>query len=190
MKIRILFTLLSMFFVTAVSAQEETEKLTDIEGSTDHPLFSRLPNFFIVEYDQNFDRIDIVGTGGNNISVEGMKTYIMYQFDKASGKKAPSAFQVLKNYEVAIKKIGGTLIHTNNDYLSTFSLKKNGQTTWVSVDTSGDITYLFIVEEQAMEQEITANDLYKKLSEDGTVSLYINFEIGKSIIKSESQPLY
>ena len=38
-----------------------------------------------------------------------------------------------------------------------------------------------------MKQEITSDDLFKTLSDEGRITLYINFETGKSDIKPESQ---
>jgi outer membrane protein OmpA-like peptidoglycan-associated protein len=37
-----------------------------------------------------------------------------------------------------------------------------------------------------MEQEITANDMWKALQKDGFMALYINFDTNKSTIKPES----
>lgn len=40
---------------------------------------------------------------------------------------------------------------------------------------------------EAMKQEIQASEIFEKLNTEGHISLYINFETGKSDIKTESQ---
>lgn len=40
-----------------------------------------------------------------------------------------------------------------------------------------------------MKQEIQANEMFEAINKDGFIALYINFETGKSDIKSESQPI-
>lgn len=38
-----------------------------------------------------------------------------------------------------------------------------------------------------MKQEVTANEMFEKIKAGGSLTLYINFETGKSAIKNESQ---
>ncbi len=184
-KIKTLFAFLLCFNLFLVNAQDE-EKPVDVEGSKDHPMLTRMPNFYIQRYEQNFDRVEMTGAGGNFIYPEGTKTYITYFFDETSGQKKPGPYQILKNYEAALKKIDGMLVYSNNEFVSTFSLKKNGATTWIGLESGEGFYYLTIVEVEALKQEVAANELYKQLSEQGSVALYINFETGKSTIQPES----
>jgi len=45
---------------------------------------------------------------------------------------------------------------------------------------------LRIVEKEQMRQDVTASDMLDALNKDGRVTLYINFDTGKSTIKPES----
>ena len=40
-----------------------------------------------------------------------------------------------------------------------------------------------------MKQDFTASDMFEALNRDGHVSLYINFDTGKSVIRDESMPI-
>jgi outer membrane protein OmpA-like peptidoglycan-associated protein len=114
---------------------------------------------------------------------------IHYYFDEDSGKKNPSLFQIIKNYENAIKRIGGKVVFTDNESNATYVIKKDGHETWVKLQAvnSGFVYYLTIVEVTPMEQEITASALFTKLEAEGSVALYINFDTGKASIKPDSQ---
>jgi OmpA-OmpF porin, OOP family len=161
----------------------------DLEGSKDHPMLSRMSNFFIGEYETNYDRVEMWKADGAEIYIEGEKTYLYYFFDENSGKKNPSPFQIVKNYENAIKRIGGKVIYTDNEAIGTYMVKKDGQETWVKLQVvnSGYVYYLTVVEKTPMEQEINAAAIFDKLNSEGSVALYINFDSGKSTITADSQ---
>jgi outer membrane protein OmpA-like peptidoglycan-associated protein len=48
---------------------------------------------------------------------------------------------------------------------------------------------LIVVEREAMKQDVTAGDMLNALNKAGHITLYINFDTGKSTIKPESQPV-
>lgn len=72
----------------------------------DHPLFTRMANFFIQEYDsKDFDSMEFVGQNDEVTVVEGKKTTLSDLIKE--GAKAPSYLQILNNFENAAKKMGG-----------------------------------------------------------------------------------
>ena len=169
----------------------------DADGSKEHPMFpNRMPNYLISEYASNFDAVDFtVGHSETKlVTKEGTKTSINYGFDNESGKQMPSVLQILRNYETAAKKIGGTTVFLNaTDYkLATFMIKKGNSETWVKVEMGPNDAVNFtltILELEAMKQEITSDDILTALNTDGHISLYINFATGKSDIDPESQKI-
>ena len=48
---------------------------------------------------------------------------------------------------------------------------------------------LTILEIEGMKQDISANIMLDSLKQTGSITLHINFETGKSVIKPESQPI-
>ncbi|MGD0343236.1 MAG: OmpA family protein [Bacteroidales bacterium] len=161
----------------------------DAEGCKDHPFFTRMPNFFITDCSQNFDKLEYYISDGVTDTKEGELTKISYSFPDDATLKAPSPLQIIKNYENAIIKLGGKKIYVNEHDL-TYSLKKNSKEYIICVTMNGDIMHeLRVLDIALMKQEITANDILDALNKDGYIALNILFDIGKSTIQNESLPV-
>ncbi|MBW2024232.1 MAG: OmpA family protein [Deltaproteobacteria bacterium] len=153
----------------------------DAKGCRDHPMFTRLPNYYQVEF---------MDEKGNEIEVEGRVHSADYWIKE--GFKAPSDLQVLRNFQNAIKKIGGKVVKQGKSetYLK---LRKAGKTYWVIVDTTNDGEHyeLTIVEKADMVQEVVADakSLMNAIQTTGHASIYgIYFDFNKADIKPESEP--
>jgi outer membrane protein OmpA-like peptidoglycan-associated protein len=164
----------------------------DIENSRDHPLFTRLPDYYIDKYEENeFDVYDgFVDNDGSYKTVEGRKFHINYHFKE--GTKYLSDAQIKGNYREAFRKIGG-VIHYEDGYNVHMSLDKGGKVTWVRVHpwNGGQGIELYIVEEKAMEQYVVADAdaLAKEISLTGKVAVYgIFFDTGKAVVRPDSKP--
>jgi OmpA-OmpF porin, OOP family len=179
------FLFLCLIISLEVLAQE------DAEGCKDHPLFNRMPNYYIIECTKNYGLADLVMADGNSKSIEGYKTMIRYEFNVESGLETPSFFQVFKNYENALKKYGVKRIYLASQY-GTLFFKTEGKSVWLGIDAPGETAgwySLTIMEIEEMKQDIQASDMLDALNKDGHIALYINFGTGKSSIKSESQSI-
>ena len=183
MKKLIIFCAVMLVSIPTIFAQ-------DTEGCKEHPFFSRMPNFIISDCSQKFDKLDYYDANGEIASKEGELTTISYSFPDDESLKVPSQLQVIKNYENAITKLGGTKIYVDKQNL-TCSLKKNSKEYIICVEmTNGNIIHsLYILEVGLMVQEITANEMLDALNTDGYISLNILFETGKSTIQTESLPI-
>lgn len=169
-----------------VMAQE-----TDAEGCKDHPLFTRMKNFYIRSCEKNFDAVEFTVADSKTETVEGDKTVIDYSLKE--GIDPPSALQIIRNYGNAVKSLGGTQLYQDvgGTGSATFKLVKNNREIWVSITTynSNTLIQLTILEKGEMVQEITADAMYNALNKDGFIALYINFDTGKFDIKPESMPI-
>ena len=189
-KILLILTVATLFISNSIVAQQ------DANGCKDSPMFpNRIKNFFISECSSNYDEADFILTAdGSKVErKEGTKTMVRYDFNTESNQPKPSTLQILKNYENALKNIGGVTVIQNaaNGY-GTYKILKNGKVTaWVKIETGGDggtdFYYLTIIQLEAMTQEVTSSSILTALNTDGHIALYINFETGKSDIKPESQ---
>ncbi len=159
---------------------------TDAEGCKDHPMLSRMKDFYLESCDKNFDAQEFILKDGATKSLEGDKYYLRYQLRENAAR--PSPLQIRRNYENAIKGIGGEVIYSAEEQ-ATFRVIKSGKETWVRLDVwnAGSLYDLTILEITAMQQEVTADAMYEALSKDGFIALYINFDTGKSEIKPEAQ---
>lgn len=184
--------ILNCYLILILLALPTTGIAQDIEGSRDHPLFTRLPNYYIDNFQESeFDSYDgFVDSDGSYKTVEGRKFHINYHFKE--GTKYLSDAQIKGNYREAFKKIGG-VVHYEDSYNVHMSLDKGGKVTWVKVHpwNGGQGIELYIVEEKAMEQYVVADAdaLAKEISLTGKVAIYgIFFDTGKAVVKPDSKP--
>lgn len=174
-----------LLLATSVFAAE-----LDAKGCKDPTLLSRFPGFNIQRCTLNDFAAHKFIEAKKEITVEGRYTEIMYFKDEAA--KAPSPLQVLRNYENAIKKIGGVVTEGTEDGELYLKLVKNGAEVWINVSMNIAEQYLLrIIEKGEMKQEIEADAaaLGTGIKNDGRIAVYgIHFDTGKSEIKPDSEP--
>lgn len=160
------------------------------EPGKDHPILSRMPHFHIDSYETNFDRVEIPIGDEDVKPVEGTKTQIYYAYNGEEDQN-PSPLQLLRNHDNAVKKLGGKVLFNDNLRTAGYQITKNNQNIWVKLEVTngGEMYLLTVLEEESMKQEVTANELFNALDKDGFVALYINFDNGKSTIRTESQEI-
>jgi OOP family OmpA-OmpF porin len=161
----------------------------DFKGSKDHPLLTRMPDFYISEYkDTEFDSHKFIGADKNQVVIEGHKYYIAYKLN--TGAAEPGELKIRRNVQDALKKIGGKVVFDDNfNRTSTIVVQKDGKETWIQVLSFNNWYRLNIVERALMKQEIVANAdaMGDDINKTGHVSVYgIYFDTGKSDIKPES----
>ena len=89
---------------TTLCAQE------DAEGGKDHPLVSRLAGYYIDVYEvRDFDACELKVGPDKSVTVAGRMYRISYYTKQ--GVKAASMPEIIRSYENAIKKIGGSVLY-------------------------------------------------------------------------------
>jgi len=185
--------LLSFFLLLISSATRVQAQETEIK---DTPYFSGMPNYTIYDgEDIEFDSYNFFN-GKNCTAVEGKKlkrTYVLKEDAQQS-----SVIQIMRNYANSVRNMGGTIIFegapqdadcAENNGLNMIVGKviKGDNEMWVEVvSLGGDDYYLTIILKEMMKQDVTASNIFETLNRDGHIALYINFDTGKSIIRSES----
>lgn len=176
-----------MLFLAAGAFAQALQK--DATGCKDHPLFNRMPEYWIHSCQQKqFDAYDFPVAKGKVETVEGEYWRANYRVQNTAASK-PSELQVQRNYENAVVKAGGTVVYSEKSK-NTFKLVQDGREIWahlVSDFTGGFI--LVIVQRQAMAQAIVvdAAALADGLKTTGHIAVYdILFDTGKSDLKLES----
>jgi len=180
----LLAILSGLIFATPCTAQQK-----DAANCKDHPLLTRLPDYWIQSCTlKQFDAYKFTTGKNQSTQVEGQFTNIRYQ-PPAGLTTKPSTLQVLRNVENAVKQIGATVLATDQSK-ETMKLTKDGKELWIEAwaDHTGQYI-LTIVEKSAMAQEIVANadafsDGLKKTGHIAVEGIY--FETGKSELKTES----
>ena len=188
-----LLVFILLIFSNGIKAQDK-----DFEYK-DTPWLSRMPNYNIGDAeDIEFDSYNFFN-GKNCNTVEGKKYRRIY-YHKEDAPQL-SAVQISRNYANAIRSMGGTVIYegepqeaecSENDgrYMLVGKVAKDGNELWIEVlPADASEYYITIVLKELMKQDVTASDMFEALNRDGHVSLYINFDTGKSVIRDESMPI-
>jgi outer membrane protein OmpA-like peptidoglycan-associated protein len=184
---KIVGLLLVLFAGSPGLAQDET----DVKGSLDHPLFTRMPGYFISDYNvKEFDRYTSPYATGQDENWEGKVTNLEYYIK--TGAKQASMLQIARNYENAVKKVGGKIL-ANEGRVIEGKIEKNGGVTYVHVEAFNDgRNYaVIVVEKGTMKQDVVADAaaLSASIAATGKVAVYgIYFDTGKSVVKPESNP--
>jgi len=180
------FLIFTILILTSISFAQETDK----DGTQDHPLLSRIPNYYISDQIvKDFDVFTSPYIDKDNVW-EGKFTQTNYSH--IEGTKELSFIQIVRNYENSVKKLGGkTLLSDGRVYHG--KIEKNKGVTYISAEAfnEGRDYTLIIVENKPMEDEVTidAAALNQGISETGKIAVYgIYFDSGKSLIKPESKP--
>jgi OmpA-OmpF porin, OOP family len=185
-----ILVLLSIVFAVPVFAQ-------DADGCKDYPLFNRMPHTTLVECTSKFDQLEFYAAPENFVTKEGMLTTLVYDWSDGADNSnaAPSFLQIVKNYENSITKQGCKRTYFSADDMATLYLKTKGKEMWFVFTDANRLGkekgsfQLGILEIEEMKQEILASDILEELNKNGRIALYINFETGKSAIKTESQKI-
>jgi hypothetical protein len=183
----VLLAVLSLSIVAAPLAAQPK----DAANCKDHPLLSRIPDYWIEACTlKQFDGYAFMSGKGTTTQVEGQFTNIRYR-PPASLTIKPSTLQLLRNVENAVKQVGGTVVATDPSK-ETLKLAKDGKELWIEAwaDYTGKYI-LTIVEKAGMAQDIVANagafaDGLKATGHIAVEGIY--FETGKSELKPESAP--
>ena len=189
----------------------------DAEGCKDHPLFTRLPGYSLTscdmtDYEERKFNVGPArpGPGGTpviaTVPVAGRFYTMEYTLDEGAAKKSP--LQIMRNFQAAVRSAGGTvegewpgwcevslgdsIFRGGNDcanWSTTVKVVKGGRETWTLVHPGGegDTFTLFIMEREAMKQDVAVNELLDAMNKNGFVALYVNFDTAKATIKPDSK---
>lgn len=179
--------LLLLFSCSPLLAQNET----DVKGSLDHPLFTRMPGYYISDYSvKEFDKYTSPYATGQDQNWEGKVTNVEYYITTHAIQA--SMLQIARNYENAIKQIGGMILATDTRVIEG-KIEKNGALTYVHIEAfnEGRNYSVMVVETGAMKQDVIADAaaLHASIAATGKAAVYgIYFDTGKSVMKTESKP--
>ncbi len=137
----IIFTVLILIGITSANK--------DRKGSSDHPLISRMPNFWIASYkDIENDSYIFRDSANNKIKIVGHKYFIEYRLKK--GGQEPGRLVILKNHENALKKIDAKILtRTKKDLYC--KVTKEGIEIWIQVRALDSLYRLTIVESESVD---------------------------------------
>lgn len=198
---------LCLFGTTPAVAQD------DAEGCKDHPLFTRMPNMRIhacssSQFDMRAFPVGPADKDGETkaVEIEGPVEFLHYAMKE--GVTPASGLQIMRNFENAAKKAGGTIEgqwpgwckakyddgrmpNMGNGCMSfalTMKFVKGPKETWAFLMASQDEgSYVMTVtQREAMKQDVSVTEIADKLTKDGFITLSVNFDTGTATITPDS----
>lgn len=179
--------------VIILSAAGLLAEQKDATGCKDHPLFTRMPTYWIHNCDERqFDAHEFVlGVEKGKPTVERVEGHLwrISYYPQATATQKPSDLQIIRNYENAVQKIGGKVLWTSKGR-ATFKILKEGKEFWVDLtaEFTGKYT-LWILQKEGMAQDIQANAeaFGNDIRTTGHAAVYgILFDTDSAAIKPES----
>jgi OOP family OmpA-OmpF porin len=183
--------IVGLWLVLSAAATGLAQNETDVKGSLDHQLFSRMPGYYISSYEvMEFDKYTSPYLSGQDENWEGKVTKLGYSIK--AGAKQESMLQIGRNYENALNKIGARILVSEGRVIEG-KIEKNGAVTYVHVEAfnDGGEYQVVVVEKGTMKQDVVADAaaLSASIAATGKAAVYgIYFDTGKSVVKPESTP--
>ena len=177
-------------FIFVISSGLASAASPDKKGCVDHPVFpTRMPGYSLADCEtKDFDTFHFETGKKDKTGVEGRRTKLSYRIEDRS--KEPSSLEVVRNYDNAIKNVGGTVLFTDRNRFVNGKIVKDGKEIWAQVEKGNGLIWLTVVEKGGMAQNIVANAdaLGNDIKSTGHAAVYgIYFDTRKSEVKSESQ---
>jgi OOP family OmpA-OmpF porin len=183
--------MLRVLLITGLGMATVAAAEPDRKGCTDPALFPvRMPGYFIADCKSaEYDAYDFKLPKGQKQRQEGRFTFVTYRLEK--GQPDPGAVAILRNYENALTKVGGTVAATMDNYWFNGSARLDGREVWTEVERGNGLIWVRVIEKVAMKQQVVADAaaLSNDLKASGHVAVYgIYFDTGKAVVKPESRP--
>jgi outer membrane protein OmpA-like peptidoglycan-associated protein len=164
------------------------EPRPDLEGCHDHPLLTRMKDFYILQCKQEGFGSHRFPTNEGPVTVEGRYTFSEYYIQDDAPRT--SNLKIIRNHTDALRGIGGE-IRYEDPYSATIELASGDKEVWIEVAPGAGSRYeLHIVEKEVMAQEVVADAeaLRAGIDRIGHVAVYgIYFDTDKAVIKPQSQ---
>jgi len=160
-------------------------------------IFRGMPNFKIEEQTRNFEELTILSTKPESeeeeeTSYEGNRVWSQYGYI-GKEENVPSPLQIVRNYQEAVKKLGGETLYYDKAEKRKFhgSFTRNDKQYYIAVEVfnSGWLYEVYVLELAELEKDIEIVDsdtIIHKLEKEGYIALYINFDTGKATLKPDA----
>lgn len=191
---RILASMLLIFCLLPSGQVSAASDPNDHGNGKDPELFSRMPGFYIYNYEElESDQYDFPVGPLEIQTIKGHYYYLDYFVNE--DVTPPSGLQIVRSYMDSVKAIGGVAVYTFEDedtQYATLKVVKDGTESWAVVEAGNNGMYkIHVVEKQLAKPNEAANaaSLASSIQKAGRAVVYgIHFDTGKSDLKPESDP--
>ncbi len=162
-------------------------------------IFRGMPEYELVEQARNFEQIKIKSPKPESkefieTTYEGNRVVSTYAY-RGDKTATPSQLQIVRNYQGAVKKLGGEILFDDGVKVFHASFTRNDKQYYMTLEgwnyngARYTVTILELADLQLDVDIIDADTILHKLDKEGHIALYINFDSGQATIKPESQEI-
>ncbi len=128
--------------------------LPDRRECVDHPLFPvRMPGYSISACDtKDLDAFNLETGKREKLYIEGRCTRLTYRAEDRA--RETSGLAMTRNYESAIKDLGGTILFMDNRRFVNGKIVKNGKEYWAQAEKGNGLIWLTVVEKTGLSRNI------------------------------------
>jgi outer membrane protein OmpA-like peptidoglycan-associated protein len=186
--IKYIFSLLLILCSVTIYAQK------DMDNCSDHPLFKRMPDTYIIQCSKGNDMIQVPLTDSTEDMVSGDRYFAEYGYHSANRAPAPKWAQIVNNYESEAVKLGGKKVYSSDSSgTAVFLVPQKGKELYLvlnnNASTAAGNYELIVVETDPSKKKVSALTILDDLSNKGYSILYFKFDNDKSIINNDSKGL-
>jgi len=178
--------------VTVVEKADLKPTLTKPSGK-DYRLLGHMPEYSAGDVNKKkFDQDSFTvrdGDGTKDVPVQGALYQVAYT--PKEGGKVSSDLEIQENYRAALTALGAQILFSD-DRDTVARLDENGQDIWIKIYSQETEIDLGVVEEKPFQASIKppkADAMKSELDKNGFVSLYINFDFDKAVLRPDAAPV-
>ncbi|MCS6832939.1 MAG: OmpA family protein [Flammeovirgaceae bacterium] len=155
-----------------------------------HPLLAKLPNYQVVHNETRFTDTDVPVSDVEISTIAGQRTYVAYSFNKNAKAIRPKSPQILQNFQDLVKGLGGAMTHKTYNFAS-YKVMLQEKEHWLVVETynDGEEYSVLIIQREKLQEDIHAESILNQINSKGSLTLYISFPSGESLLPQSAQPI-
>jgi outer membrane protein OmpA-like peptidoglycan-associated protein len=139
--------------------------------------------------DRPFDQYEFRTKDGKTFKKEGRYFNRQWHYRKDSGEEKPSALWVYRNARNALQAAGAEILWDNQSTVFFARAEAGGKALWIRVTAGSDWWEMYVIQEEPMKQEFSADLLGAALAKDGFATLDVHFALNSAEILPESAAL-
>jgi outer membrane protein OmpA-like peptidoglycan-associated protein len=176
----LLFTLFTILIISnTINAQ----------GDLNSPLLAKLPNYQVTHSETHFAETDVPVSDVEISTMAGQRTYVAYSFNKTSKGIRPKSQHIIENYNGIVKGMGGAMTYKSSN-TATYKVKVQEKEQWMVLETynDGEEYSMLLVQREQPQTNVEAESILNEITSKGTLTLYISFPSGESLLPTSSYP--
>jgi outer membrane protein OmpA-like peptidoglycan-associated protein len=149
-----------------------------LDAQSRNPLLVTMHNYRLNYQESGESSIGVPMASSDIVFLDGKKTFMQFSYKYNT---SPGAYRVFDNYRNLVKRYGGELIFTEDNFAS-YKVVRANKEYWLVVETykNGQEYTLALLERDVVQFDMSEDEFIAALNSRGSISLYVNFQSGAS----------